>query len=182
MGPKPVEYADVGRSDRENDRRRFGNAAGGDSAVETSHMRGIVIGLMSFRLRPCFAHALVALAIASIAVGPSPAAAAAEMSARSKRDRESRPKEKSADKSPQNTTSKSGDHTSEAEDAAASFVAPTSAKPADMQGGSPIPGSLPAECNVLSPATNSLVVPSGVIISIWQPHRLPHQPNAPPRA
>ncbi len=142
-------------------------------AVETSHKRGIVSRLMQNLIRISLAHVLGVLAIASIAAGPSPAAAAAEMTARVKRDR-------AADQS-SNPSDKSSNENA-ASDVVASFVAPASAKPADVHNVGPALGAL-YPCRTTSAASTWFEIDSSESFRLpRQTKRLPNQPNAPPRA
>lgn len=139
---------------------------------------------MRIRIYPFLVNALAAVAIASIAVGPSPSAAAAEMTARHKRDQSTR----LANPTPvdgQTPASQGNDESNDAPEAAdgiASFVAPASAKPADMQGGSPTIGHLPPHWALVPTLRGSSIESVDVPDSNRGLHRPPHQPNAPPRA
>lgn len=150
------------------------------AAVETSHNRGIVSRLMQRYSRYILVHTLAALAIASIAVGPSPSAAEAEMTARVKRDRAVRHADSAPVDSQDAPESDSGGKPIRASDDIASFVAPASAKPADMQGGTPTIASHASNWNDAPADGRSIVVGSQNHPSKRQIERLPYQPNAPP--
>lgn len=147
----------------------------GNRRIETSHRRGIVPRLMSSALRPSLAYVLGALAIASIAAGPSPSAAAAELTARVKRDR-------ATQQSTDSQAPESAPDQAQTKDTIAPFVAPTSAKPAEVHGTGPsfialLPCVLDAD-----PAYGKSPIESDDSTIRLQSHRFPHQPNAPPQA
>ena len=130
---------------------------------------------MSFALRPSLAFVLGALAIASIAAGPSPSAAAAELTARVKRDR-------ATQQSPESQNPVSEPDSAQTKDTIAPFVAPASAKPAELHGTGPsfialLPCVLDAD-----PAYDTSPIESDDSTLGIQSHRSPHQPNAPPQA
>lgn len=136
---------------------------------------------MTFRFRSIWVNLLAAMAIASVAVGPSPSAAAAEMSARSKRDRA----HQEANHPARPDSSKSRPSDSSKSDGARdpySFVAPTSAKPADMQGGAPVFGVVPIIGAIVPTTDQSLLDDTHALIAVCPLHCLPHLPNAPPLA
>ncbi|MCB9853836.1 MAG: hypothetical protein H6819_12120 [Phycisphaerales bacterium] len=102
------------------------------------------------------------------------------MTARVKRDRASRPSEPENSETQFPRDSDSGGKPVHASDAVASFVAPASAKPADMHGGTPTFAThLP--CWKEAPAADrSIVVGARPVVAKRQFERSPLQPNAPP--
>lgn len=128
---------------------------------------------MQYLKRLSLVHVIGVLAIASIAAGPSPAAAAAEMTARVKRDR-------AADQSSSACDESSTENA--ASDVVESFVAPASAKPADVHNVGPALGTL-YPCRTTSAASPWFEIDSSESFRLpRQAKRLPNQPNAPPRA
>jgi len=124
---------------------------------------------------------LATLAIASIAMGPSPSAAVADMAARGRRDRADRIEHVSrTDDGTRSTDSKSDDQPVRADEGGASFIAPASAKPAEVQGGSPTLTSPTPLWLSTAPIHSHVAAQDESIVPSQQFKHTSHQPNAPP--